>query len=73
MIPYFIPDSTPVGSDPLLSTSSLFFHLDEVACRGQEDMLNDCENGGLGLRYCRAEMVICRGKFVISNKLDDSW
>ena len=47
------------------SNGSLFYHLDEVDCTGDETLLSDCEHGGLGIHDCRVRFeeagVICNG------------
>ena len=47
------------------SNGSLFYHLDEVDCTGDEMLLSDCEHGGLGIHDCHIRFeeagVICNG------------
>ncbi|CAI8031474.1 Deleted in malignant brain tumors 1 protein, partial [Geodia barretti] len=56
--------SIPLLSYPVISSNgSLFYHLDEVDCTGDETLLSDCEHGGLGIHDCRVRFeeagVIC--------------
>ena len=51
----------------VLVNDSLFYHLDDVNCTENENMLSDCQHGGVGIHNCyvRAEEagVICSSKF----------
>ena len=64
--------TTPLASFPLLShhvlsQTELFYHLDEVACNGNENRLSDCAHGGIGSHNCVVKIekagVICSSKF----------
>ena len=56
----------PVSSSYL----TLFYHLDNVRCSGDEDRLSECEHNGVGVHYCieRYEEagVICNSMFGFS-------
>lgn len=41
-----------VVTHPVLTLQPLFYHLDEVDCRGNESMLSDCEHAGVGAHNC---------------------
>ena len=57
----------PLMSHPVLTDDSLFYHLDDVECTGNENRLSDCTHGGIGVHNCfeRAEEagVICNSRF----------
>ena len=46
------PASIPLPGHPVLSNSSLFYYLDNVRCRGYENMLSECRHNGLGVHNC---------------------
>ena len=46
------PASIPVHGHPVLSNASLLYHLDDVHCSGNESMLNECGQNGLGVHNC---------------------
>lgn len=50
----------------MLSDDLLFYHLDDVDCTGNENMLSDCNHGGIGIHNCfegEEAGVICSCKF----------
>ena len=59
------PVATPVQEYPV-SSSVLYYFLDNVECTGHEDRLNKCEHNGVGNHNCyiRYEQagVICNSK-----------
>ena len=63
--------SIPLQSHPVLSNGSLFFHLDDVDCVGNESMLSECNNKGVGLHNCDVRFesagVICSSELLILN------
>ena len=56
-----------VHGHPVLSNALLLYHLDNVRCSGNENMLSECRHNGLGVHNCfvRSQVagVICSGKF----------
>ena len=50
----------------VISTESLFYHLDDVACEGHEATLSECGHAGLGVHDCSERYeeagVICSSK-----------
>ena len=61
--------SIPLHGHPVLSNSSLFYHLDNVHCRGNENMLSECGHNGLGVHNCVINQneagINCSGKFCV--------
>ena len=62
------PVSIPLLRYRVLSNRQLFYHLDDVDCRGNESMLSECGHRGIGvLRSCVVRQeeagVICNSKF----------
>ena len=50
---YSLLVSVPRQSHPVLSNEFiLFYHLDNVHCSGDEDMLSDCQHNGVGVHDC---------------------
>ena len=51
---------------PVLSNTSLLYHLDDVHCYGNEGMLSECGHNGLGVHNCVVNQdeagVNCSGK-----------
>ena len=49
---------------------SLLYHLDNVHCSGDEDILSECEHNGVGVHNCRVRYeeagVICNSMFGFS-------
>ena len=47
------PASTAIQRHPVESNPSvLFYYLDNVGCRGDEDRLSECEHNGIGVHNC---------------------
>ena len=47
------PASTALRQHPVKSNPSvIFYYLDNVGCRGDEDRLSECEHNGIGVHYC---------------------
>ncbi|CAI8018786.1 Deleted in malignant brain tumors 1 protein [Geodia barretti] len=55
--------SVPLQNHPVLSNSTLFFHLDDVKCAGNESLLSECDHKGVGVHNCAVRLesagVIC--------------
>ena len=64
-----LPASIPLHGYPVLSNSSLFYHLESVSCKGHENMLSECGHNRLGVHNCVTKKneagAICRGKFCL--------
>ena len=62
----FFPVSAALRSHRVVSTSSLFYHLDEVHCNGTEMNLAECVRNGVGQHDCSERYkeagVICNSK-----------
>ena len=56
-------------SHPVLSNDPLFYHLDEVQCIGNENLLSDCVHGRIGVHNCYEGVdeagVICSGEISV--------
>ena len=66
----FIPVSVSLLRYPVLTNElSLFYHLDNVNCSGNEDMLSECEHNGVGVHDCSVGYeeagVICNCMFLL--------
>ena len=65
IILFFIA-SAALGRHRVLSTSSLFYYLDEVNCNGTEMNLTECEHNGIGQHDCSEKYeeagVICSSR-----------
>ena len=47
------PASTALQQHLVISNASLlFYYLDNVGCRGNEDMLSECDHNGIGVHNC---------------------
>ena len=62
--------SSPVINHPVYTTTSYFYYLDDVTCRGTENKLNECRYGsGRVLNTCIKDVhdagVMCTSKFLI--------
>ncbi|CAI8040135.1 Deleted in malignant brain tumors 1 protein [Geodia barretti] len=44
--------SVALSSHRVLTDESLFYYLDDVDCRGNENLLSQCEHGGVGIHNC---------------------
>ena len=60
--------STPLLRHRVLSNGQLFYHLGDVDCSGNENMLSKCGHRGIGvLRSCVVRQeeagVVCNSKF----------
>ena len=65
---YHSPVSTRLLHHRVLSTRQLFYHLGDVDCRGNENMLSECGHRGIGvLSSCGIRQdeagVVCNSKF----------
>ena len=64
----FIAESIALQNHPVVSYngSRLLFHLDDVECRGDENLLSDCPHDGIGVPDCSVRDeeagVICSSK-----------
>ena len=60
------PASISLQGYPYLSNASLHYHLDNVRCSGNENMLSECGHNGLGVHNCVVNQdeagVNCSGK-----------
>ena len=56
--------SIPVQRHFALSNEMLFYHLDNVNCGGNENMLSECDHNGIGIHNCGVRWeeagVICK-------------
>ena len=62
---HLLPASAALGRHRVVSTSSLFYHLDDVNCNGTEMNLAECMHIGVGQHYCFERQkagVICSSK-----------
>ena len=57
--------SVPLSEHRVLSNAT-FYHLDDVACTGNENLLADCRHAGVGEHNCIVQQeeagVICNGR-----------
>ena len=64
-----LPASVAVHGHPVLSNASLFYHLDNVYCRGYENMLSECRHNVLGVHNCVINQdeagIHCISKFCV--------
>ena len=65
-----IPVSVSVRRYPILTNVlSLFYHLDNVDCSGDEDRLSECEHNEVAVLYCSVGYneagVICNCMFLL--------
>ena len=55
--------STPLKIHYFSSGTLLFYHLDDIHCNGNEDLLSECEHNGLGFHDCATRLeeagVLC--------------
>lgn len=62
-----LPASAAVMRHRVLSNGSLFYHLDDVGCNGNEDLLSVCDHGEVGVHNCAVRDeeagVICSSRF----------
>ena len=53
----------------VVSNDSLFYHMNNVACTGHENILTECERTGVGIKSCRTRHeeagVICFGELFV--------
>ena len=64
-----LPASIPVHGHPVLSNASLIYHLDNVHCSGNENMLSECYHHALGVHNCVINQneagIHCSGKLCV--------